>query len=89
MITLSEAFKLCHIKAEKMVYLRENGKDDWHDYLISAKTIRNKLDMKKIRVVGIEPKFQRYGNDYLGLCFVVTGISEKEIQKLQYSVFHT
>lgn len=85
MITLSEAFRLCHI-GEEAVYLRENGKTNWDDHYFWSKKVRNKFDMKKIKVVGIEPKFERYGYDFDGMCFIVTGITDKELRDAEYDM---
>lgn len=85
MITLIEAFRLCNIGAEP-VYLQSAGdkKNDAH-YFWSWK-VRNLFDMKNIKVVGIEPHFETYGPDYLGMMFVVRGITDQELREKSYSV---
>lgn len=84
MVTLSEAFKLCRIKDE-CVYLQENGKSEWKDHIFWSKKVRDTFDMKKIKVVGIEPRFERCGYDFMGMRFIVTGITDEELQKAEYN----
>lgn len=81
MVTLSQAFRLCGIDHE-IVYLQAVGSRD--DFFFAAKKIRNKLDMKKIKVIRIEPKFECFGPDYLGMLFVVRGIDKRALEKLYW-----
>ena len=88
MITLSDAFRLCGIKDES-VYLRHAGAKTHGlfggKYLVSAKTIRHKTDMKKIIVHRIDVQCD-YNGEYLGMVFVVNGvgISEEDLMHLQW-----
>lgn len=88
MITLSEAFRLCGIKDES-VYLMHAGAKTYGlfggKYPVSAKTIRNKMDMKKIIVHRIDVQFD-YCGQYCGMVFVVNGvgISEEDLMHLQW-----
>lgn len=81
MITLSQAFRLCGIDHE-VVYLQAVGSRD--DFFFSERKIRNMLDMKKIKVIRIEPRFDRFGPDYLGMLFVVRGIDGESLKKLYW-----
>lgn len=86
MITLSEAFKLCDIK-EEMVYFypinKQNTTFTIH-YGIFSKKVREKFDMKKIKVVKIDLEFEHFGSDFRGYLFFVSGISEEELRKNSY-----
>ena len=85
MLTLSEAFRICdigeesvfliHVKAKKSVWM--NGHRFW------STTIRNKFDMKKIRVLKIDLVFETYGPDFLGYRFTVSGITEEQLAKAE------
>ena len=56
-ITLSQAMKLCKIRDDETVYLRKRGQNRaWAD-AYSGKQIRNKFDMKAVKVCGIDAKF--------------------------------
>ena len=81
MITLSKAFRLCGIDRE-IVYLQAAGSRD--NFFFAARKIRNKLDMKKIRVIRIEPRFDKFGPDYLGMLFVVRGIDGEALKQLYW-----
>ncbi len=81
MITLSEAFKLCDITEEHVFLLHvDEPKSVWNDghYFWSSK-IRNKLDMKHIRVLKIEPCFEHFGSDFKGFKFTVAGITPEKL----------
>ena len=82
MITLKEAIKLC---GEEMVYLQteENRKDHIlpESYLFPVQYIKNRFDMKAIKVTKIEPLFDRFGPDFMGMLFVVTGITAEKLRK--------
>lgn len=83
MISLISAFRLCDIRDE-IVYLRLDGdKDPFSSLFFWSEKIRKKLDMKKVKVVQIRPKFS-YG-DYEGIEFVVRGISKQEIERAYYN----
>lgn len=85
MITLSEAFKLCGIK-EETIYLRhvEESNSVWSGHYFWSKKIRDKMDMRKIRVVKIEPAFEHYGSDFIGWRFIVAGITPEELTRIEY-----
>lgn len=78
MITLSEAFRLCHIKDE-MVFLRAEGTRRDHSFW--SEKIRKRMDMKAVKVVGIDPRFPRFDYGYDGMCFTVRGITDEELTK--------
>ena len=88
MITLSEAFRLCGIKDES-VYLMHAGAKTYGlfggKYLVSAKAIRHKTDMKKIIVHRIDVQCD-YNGEYMGMVFTVNGvgISEEDLMHLQW-----
>ena len=86
MITLAEAFKLCDIKEEN-VYLRhvEESNSVWNSgHYFRSKKIRDKLDMRKIRVVKIEPAFEHFGPEFIGWRFVVAVITPEELTRIEY-----
>lgn len=89
MITLSEAFRLCGIKDESVYLMHVGAKKAYGlfsgKYLVSAKTIRRKTDMKKIIVHRIDVQCD-YNGEYLGMVFVVNGvgISEEDLMRLQW-----
>lgn len=86
MITLAEAFKLCDIKEEN-VYLRhvEESNSVWNSgHYFRSKKIRDKMDMRKIRVVKIEPAFEHFGSDFIGWRFIVAGITPEELTRIEY-----
>lgn len=83
MITLSEAFRLCNV-GDEPVYLFhvKERKSVWDfGHYFWSKTIRDRFDMKKIKVVRIDLQFENFGNDFLGWCFVVSGITPEELHK--------
>lgn len=83
MITLAEAFKLCGIR-EEPVFLRhvDEDKSIWGPrHYFWSKWIREKFDMRKVRVVKIELAFESYGPGFLGWIFVVNGITPEEIRR--------
>lgn len=88
MITLSEAFRLCGIKDETVYLAHAEEKERGlfvGTYPVSAKTIRNKTDMKKIIVHRIDVQFD-YDGQYRGMVFVVNGVglSEEDLVRLQW-----
>lgn len=80
MITLSEAFRLCNI-GEEAVYLQMAGDKANKRYHFWSRKVREKLDMRKIKVVGIRPLWETYGPNYLGLLFIVRGITQEQLQQ--------
>lgn len=81
MITLSQAFRLCDIRAES-VFLRAATDDKYLEHYFWAPNLRELADMKKIKVVKIYPAFEHYGPGFKGMCFVVRGISSDKLRKL-------
>lgn len=81
-VTLTEAFRLCNV-GRGIVYLRhvkESSRNDGHR--LRASKIREKFDMRKIRVLKIELEFEHF-DSILGWRFVVTGISPEELCKAE------
>ena len=84
MIPLSKAFRLCDIR-EEHVYLRVVGPGQNREYICFwAPRLRELVDMKKIRVLRINPRFQTYGDAFLGMSFEVVGISKEELRRLSH-----
>lgn len=86
MITLAEAFKLCEI-GEETVFLRhvDEPKNIWDSgHRFWSKKIRDKFDMRKIRVVNIELEFEHFGPEFRGWRFVVAGITPEELYRIEY-----
>jgi hypothetical protein len=81
MITLTQAFRICHIGNE-FVYLKT--KESIRSVGVSARRLRELVDMKKIEVVGIDVRFETCGPDFLGMEFKVKGISQAEIERLSF-----
>lgn len=57
MITLIEAFKLCGIRNDEIVHLRDAGADRWCSTPFTGFQVRYKLDMKNTKVVAINARF--------------------------------
>ena len=38
----------------------------------------HQYDMRKLKVVSIQPRFERFGPDYMGMEFTVIGLKNKE-----------
>ena len=83
MITLSKAFRLCGIGSESVYLQAANDKNGEEHYFWSAK-LKELVDMKKIKVVGIYPKFDRYDGDFCGMVFAVRGVDSKELRDLSH-----
>ena len=86
MITLSEAFRLCDVRDEP-VYLRhvEESNSVWNTgHYFWSKKIRDKLDMRKIRVIKIEPAFEHFGPEFIGWRFIVAGITPEELTRIEH-----
>lgn len=81
MITLSQAFRLCQIE-DKPVFLQAVDDRSNDTVYFNPKWIRNHMDMRKIKVIRIEPLFEKYGPDYLGVLFVVRGISYIDLRRI-------
>lgn len=83
MITLSQAFRLCNI-GDESVYLQAASDPQYEEHYFWSAKLREMVDMKKIKVVGIYPKFDRYGTDFCGMAFVVRGKTYSELWKLSH-----
>lgn len=77
MVTLIEAFRLTDVRDDDIVYLRPKGQTRFYSIIASGKRIREKLDMKRVKVVRISPRFEVCGYDYEGIEFTVTGPIER------------
>ena len=77
MVTLIEAFRLTDVRDDDIVYLRPKGQARFYSIIASGKRIREKLDMKRVKVVRISPRFEVDGYDYEGIEFTVTGPIER------------
>lgn len=89
MITLSEAFRVCDIKDEPVYLMYVHSRTFGlfgGKYIISAKTIRDKLDMKKIIVHKIFVQCD-YAGSYLGHGFAIDGVglSEETLMKIAFA----
>ena len=83
MITLSEAFRLCNT-GDESVYLQAASDLNYEEFYFWSARLRELVDMKRIKVVGIYPKFDRYGSDFCGMVFAVRGMTTKELRELSY-----
>ena len=57
MITLSEAFRLLQMRNSEIVWLRPVGGDRWSAKPYTEKEIREKFDMKSVKVHHIAIRF--------------------------------
>lgn len=73
MITLIEAVKLCRIPENEPVYLRNRGSNPFDYTLFTPREMRNRLDMRKIKVHAISVRFEAFGPDFMGMEFEVSG----------------
>ena len=69
MITLIQAFKLCDIRDDEIVYLTKHGKSYYFPYIYTGKEVREKYDMKHTLVTMIRPRFN-FG-EYEGMGFTI------------------
>lgn len=69
MITLLEAFKLCQIRDDEVVFLTRKGDPIWLPDIYTGKEVRNRMDMRSTKVVAIRPRFS-FG-EYEGMMFVL------------------
>lgn len=76
MITLTQAFRLLNIENCEIVYLKPGISKRIYGY--SGRKIREKLDMKHLRVSGIGLYFG-YTPDFKGYILTVQGISENDL----------
>ena len=78
MIDLREAFKLTKVQNGNIVYLRPYGANRFNSILATGRQVREQYDMRKLKVVSIQPRFERFGPDYMGMEFTVIGLKNKE-----------
>lgn len=71
MISLIKAIRLCRIREDEFIYLKERGKDNFMCPCFSLREIRQKFDMRAIKVYAISPKFERFGDGFLGMEFKI------------------
>lgn len=74
---------MCGI-TDELVYLRHINEQTniWNSgHWFTSKTIREKFDMQRIKVVKIELEFEHFGSDFKGWRFVVCGIEPQELIK--------
>lgn len=87
MVTLSSAFKLCKIDDSEIVILRHkwNKSPGWYSgmHFIRARIVRDKVDMKKIKVHHIDAVHSVTSGDFLGFLFEIDGISEDILNYLE------
>ena len=76
MITLTQAFRLLNIEDCEIVYLKAGVSKRIHGY--SGRKIREKLDMKNLRVSGIGLNFG-YTTEFQGYILTIQGISENDL----------
>lgn len=72
MVTLKEAIKLADIQEDELVYLKQEGSSKFDRELMTLREIRNKLDMKNLKVVSIKPSFS-FDGEFQGMEFVLKG----------------
>ena len=71
MTTLKEAFKLCCIKDNEIVWLYDDPEEPLFGRCpMTGKQIREKYDMQRTSVIKIAPHF--IGGDYEGFEFAIT-----------------
>lgn len=69
MISLREAFHLCNVRDDEVIFLREEGSPRYYNTPFTGKEIRNKYDMRKVSAVHIRPALD-FG-EYVGMEFEV------------------
>lgn len=70
MITLKEAFKLCHVDDKEVVHFQDSVKATYIDkWPMTGKETREKYDMKNTMVAAILPHFCM--GEFEGFCFVI------------------
>ena len=74
MISLKQAFGLCRITDDDMVFLRKWDAPRCNYQLIAVSRIKETYDLKATKVMWIEPRFESFGPDFLGMEF---GLYEK------------
>lgn len=84
MLTLAQAFRLCGV-GEETVFLKTPEQEHSildPSYPAWSKKIRDTLDMKKIVVYRISPRFEHFGPEFLGWCFHVKGADLDMLRKI-------
>lgn len=79
-MTLIEAYRMCECDG---VYLHPLKSSNIDVEYLSDKKIRDRLDMKAIRVLKIRPKFSFYG-EFLGMEFDVSGVSAETLRHIAW-----
>lgn len=70
MIDLYIAFKLCNISDDEIIHLRRENQIFKSEYeVLTGKQVKNKYDMRKIKVIEIIPYF--LCGDYEGFLFTI------------------
>ena len=83
MITLSEAFRLCKISDAEGVHLKAADDIRNEEHYFWSKRLIELVDMKKIKVVCIYPKFY-FDGSFGGMAFTLRGVTSKELKDLSY-----
>lgn len=84
-MTLADTLKL--FQEYKGTFLIRTNKGIQKEHIFSDKSIRKSLDMQRIKVISIEPRFEsvKYGDlwfdEFVGIRLTVTGITQNELQK--------
>lgn len=69
MITLTQAFRLCRVRDDEVVYLRKPSVSFNWPSIYTGKEVREKYDMKHTMVTEIHPRFS-FG-EFEGMEFIV------------------
>lgn len=81
MISLRQAFKLCKIRDDELVYLRPRGGSRFSSDMYTGKEVRNKLDMKRIDVISIDVRLS-YG-EWKGFEFEIIDRTKGGLRNVQ------
>lgn len=68
MITLTQAFKLCDIRDDEVVFFRKKDDPAHFPLIYTGKEVRQKYDMKHTIILHIRPRFS-FG-EYEGMEFI-------------------
>ena len=71
MITLSQAFRLCGVRNDQIVYLQPHKSSCPYPVMMTGREVREKLDMKKVKVLKIFPLRNEYGLGIVCMAFRV------------------
>lgn len=80
MITLSQAFRLCDIRQELVWFSEPDAKNAFDKGICWCRTVRERVDMKKINVHRIRIHITEDGR--YGFEFVVSGLTDDDRRKL-------